>query len=93
MTILTAGGVNSVNTRVHYFLSFLGFFARTAEEITYFIIEIDRVGGFLQSHRSDFGTVFFFCKNMCVCSPGAQLTYFNDGGVRVIFLGLKFWPK
>ena len=27
-------------------------------------------------------------------TPGAQLTYFNDGGrVRVIFLGLKFWPK
>ena len=25
--------------------------------------------------------------------PGAPLTYFNDGGVRVIFLGLKFWPK
>ena len=66
MTILTAGGVNSVNTRVHYFLSFLGFFARTAEEITYFIIEIDRVGGFLQSHRSDFGTVFFFFAKICV---------------------------
>ena len=28
-------------------------------------------------------------------SPGAPLTYFNDGGggVRVIFLGLRFWPK
>ena len=26
--------------------------------------------------------------------PGAPLTYFNDGGGgRVIFLGLKFWPK
>ena len=25
--------------------------------------------------------------------PGAPLTYFNDGGIRVIFLGLKFWPK
>ena len=28
--------------------------------------------------------------------PGAPLAYFNDGGgggVRVIFLGLKFWPK
>ena len=29
--------------------------------------------------------------------PGALLTYFNDGGgeggVRVIFLGRKFWPK
>ena len=25
--------------------------------------------------------------------PGAPLTYFNDGEVRVIFLGLKFWPK
>ena len=21
------------------------------------------------------------------------MTYFNDGGIRVIFLGLKFWPK
>ena len=27
------------------------------------------------------------------CVPGAPLTYSNDGGVRVIFLGLKFWPK
>ena len=25
--------------------------------------------------------------------PGAPLTSFNDSGVRVIFLGLKFWPK
>ena len=29
--------------------------------------------------------------------PGPPLIYFNDrgrgGGVRVIFLGLKFWPK
>ena len=25
--------------------------------------------------------------------PGAPLTYFNDGGVRRIFLGLTFWPK
>ena len=25
--------------------------------------------------------------------PGAPLTYFNDRGIRVIFLGLKFWPK
>ena len=27
------------------------------------------------------------------CTPGAPLTYFNDGRLRVIFLGLKFWPK
>ena len=26
-------------------------------------------------------------------SPGAPLTYFNDGGVRRIFLGLRFSPK
>ena len=26
-------------------------------------------------------------------TPGAPLTYFNNGGLRVIFLGLKFWPK
>ena len=26
-------------------------------------------------------------------TPGAPLTYFNDRGVLVIFLGLKFWPK
>ena len=30
-------------------------------------------------------------------TPGAPFTYFNDGGggggVRVIFLRLKFWPK
>ena len=26
-------------------------------------------------------------------TPGAQLTYFNDGGIRRIFLGLTFWPK
>ena len=25
--------------------------------------------------------------------PGAPLTYFNDGGVRRILLGLTFWPK
>ena len=25
--------------------------------------------------------------------PGAPLTYFSVGGLRVIFLGLKFWPK
>ena len=24
--------------------------------------------------------------------PGAPLIYFNDGGVRRIFLGLTFWP-
>ena len=28
-----------------------------------------------------------------VLSPGAPLTYFNDGGVRRIFLGLTLWPK
>ena len=27
------------------------------------------------------------------CDPGAPLTYFNDGGVRRIFLGLTLWPK
>ena len=26
-------------------------------------------------------------------TPGAPLTYFNDGGVPVMFLGLRFWPK
>ena len=26
-------------------------------------------------------------------TPGAPLTYFTDGGVRRIFLGLTFWPK
>ena len=26
-------------------------------------------------------------------NPGAPLTYFNDRGVRRIFLGLTFWPK
>ena len=25
--------------------------------------------------------------------PGAPLTYFNNRGVRRIFLGLTFWPK
>ena len=25
--------------------------------------------------------------------PRGPLTYFNDGGVRVILGGLKFWPK
>ena len=28
-----------------------------------------------------------------VVLPGSPLTYFNDGGVRRIFLGLTFWPK
>ena len=28
-----------------------------------------------------------------MASPGAPLTYFNDEGVRRIFLGLTFWPK
>ena len=27
------------------------------------------------------------------CSPKGRTQYFNDGGVRVIFGGLKFWPK
>ena len=26
-------------------------------------------------------------------NPGAALKYFNDGGVRRIFLGVTFWPK
>ena len=30
---------------------------------------------------------------MAYTVPGTPLTYFNDGEVRVIFLGLKFWPK
>ena len=50
--ILTAGGVNSINTRVHYFFTF--FFVQSAEEITHFITAIDRAGGFLKSHGSDF---------------------------------------
>ena len=29
----------------------------------------------------------------CKGVPGDPLTYFNDGGIRVIFLGQKFWPK
>ena len=29
----------------------------------------------------------------CTEDPGTPLTYFNDGEVRVIFLGLKFWAK
>ena len=32
-------------------------------------------------------------REFCVTVPGAPLTYFNDGGVRRIFLGLTFWPK
>ena len=32
---------------------------------------------------------FEYCEN----DPGAPLTYFNDGGVRRIFWGLRFWPK
>ena len=31
--------------------------------------------------------------NLSVQLPGTPLTYFNDGGVRRIFLGLIFWPK
>ena len=52
--ILTAGGVNSINTRVHYFFTFFFFLAQTAEEITHFITGIDRAGSFLKSHGSDF---------------------------------------
>ena len=54
--ILTAGGVNSIKTHVHYFFTFFFFFAQTAEEITHFIMGIDslRAGGFLKSHGSDF---------------------------------------
>ena len=35
------------------------------------------------------------CSLRCASSSGAPPTYFNDGGggVRVNFLGLKFWPK
>ena len=51
--ILTAVGVNLINTRVHYYFTFF-FFAQTAEEITHFITGIDRAGGFLKSHGSDF---------------------------------------
>ena len=32
-------------------------------------------------------------KNHTLKGPGAPLTYFNDGGVCVIFLGLKFWSE
>ena len=32
---------------------------------------------------------FEYCEN----DPGAPLTYFNDGGVRRSFWGLRCWPK
>ena len=32
-------------------------------------------------------------KQLLKFIPGVPLRYFNDGEVRVIFLGLKFWPK
>ena len=39
------------------------------------------------------GAYIFGISGIRTFCPGAPLTYFNDGGVRVIFLGLKFWPK
>ena len=39
------------------------------------------------------GAHIFGISGIRTFCPGAPLTYFNDGGVRVIFLGLKFWPK
>ena len=46
-------------------------------------------------HDNDFKILSIVQK---VLAPGAPLIYFNDGrrgggGVQVIFLGLKFWPK
>lgn len=40
-------------------------------------------------------TFVVICGPVLVTTPGAPLTYFNDGGggVRRIFLGLRFWPK
>ena len=38
-------------------------------------------------------TFVVICGPVLVTTPGAPLTYFNDGGVRRIFLGLTFWPK
>ena len=35
--------------------------------------------------------IFRFATRLA--TPGAPLTYFNDGGVRRIFLGLAFRPK
>ena len=45
------------------------------------------------SHTSRFfvGRVLIFYQSQI--PQGPPLTYFNDGGVRVIFLSLKFWPK
>ena len=61
MTILTAGGVNSINAHVHIFFLFCSNCGRNYTVI----LGIDRVGGFLQSHGSDFRKVFFFAK-ICV---------------------------
>ena len=47
-------------------------------------------------HHTTFPNYWAARVKMKVCNrytPGAPLTYFNDGGVQVIFLGLKFWPK
>ena len=40
-------------------------------------------------------TFVVICGPVLVTTPGAPLTYFNEGGggVRTIFLGLTFWPK
>ena len=41
-------------------------FAQTAEENTHFIMGIDRAGGFLKSHGSDFEKHSFLQKYVCL---------------------------
>ena len=41
----------------------------------------------------NFSTVYIYASLYSLFSPGAPLTYFNDGGFRVNFLGRKFLAK
>ena len=91
--ILTAGGANSISTRVHYFYFFF-FFAQTAEEITHFITGIDRAGGFLKSHVHLENNCKVVCKNFeehsRLCVPiHVYCVYAKFRSKRVILLQVK----
>ena len=56
------------------------------------LILLNKVRRDLNFHLFILNAKVFFYKKLVV-DPGAPLTYFNDGEVRRIFLGLTFWPK
>ena len=51
------------------------------------------LGVHLFQSKIDFHQFFKIDGLSLILIPGAPLTYFSDGEVRRIFLGLTFWPK